>query len=260
VSASALVLGMADTRTGYRHLVAVEVVPLHRRSGRYPALRGAVVITGTNPTASTQDCQNCIVHAEGRQPITTPAPADRNAWVQSGGSAPALAGDLSYQQISEFFRGVGVELFVAITGYQRKSRSAGGDAERDAAGGVARRGEPQLRWPRAGLGGEGGWLGDATQVRQHRGVNEPITGQVYQPWYRALNRQRCLLGAFEKIMQAMGTVVSSHLISLLGHRGSRGCQVHSIIRNSGDGDVRYEVADDIPQAVSGNHSALMISA
>ncbi|MGB8201304.1 MAG: hypothetical protein WCF33_16695 [Pseudonocardiaceae bacterium] len=66
MSAQALVLGMVDTHTGYRHLVAVEVIPLHRRSGRYPALCGAVVITGANPTVSTQDCQNCIIHAEGR--------------------------------------------------------------------------------------------------------------------------------------------------------------------------------------------------
>lgn len=48
---SALALGMVDTRTGYRHLVAVEVVPLHRRSGRYSALCGTVDIldlcTGT---------------------------------------------------------------------------------------------------------------------------------------------------------------------------------------------------------------------
>jgi hypothetical protein len=66
MSGPALARLMVDTSTGQRHLVGVEVVPLHRRSGRYPALCGAVVSTGTNPTVSTRDCQNCVLHAEGR--------------------------------------------------------------------------------------------------------------------------------------------------------------------------------------------------
>jgi hypothetical protein len=66
MSGPALVRSMVDTSTGQRHLVRIEVVPLHRRSGRYPALCGAVVSTGTNPTASTRDCQNCVTRAEGR--------------------------------------------------------------------------------------------------------------------------------------------------------------------------------------------------
>jgi hypothetical protein len=66
MSGPALVRSMVDTGTGQRHLVRIEVVPLHRRSGRYPALCGAVVITGTNPTVSTRDCQNCVTRAEGR--------------------------------------------------------------------------------------------------------------------------------------------------------------------------------------------------
>jgi hypothetical protein len=66
MSAPVLALGMIDTHTRHQHLVAVEVVPPHRRSRRYPALCGAAVITGTNPTASTRDCQNCVLHAEGR--------------------------------------------------------------------------------------------------------------------------------------------------------------------------------------------------
>lgn len=66
MSGPALARSMVDTSTGPRHLVAVEVVALHRRSGRYPALCGTVVSTGTTPTASTRDCQNCVTHAEGR--------------------------------------------------------------------------------------------------------------------------------------------------------------------------------------------------
>ncbi len=62
----ALARSMVDTGTGQRHLVRIEVVPLHRRSGRYPALCGAVVSTGATPTASIRDCQNCVIHAEGR--------------------------------------------------------------------------------------------------------------------------------------------------------------------------------------------------
>jgi hypothetical protein len=66
MSGPALVLSMVDAGTGQRHLVGVEVVSLHRRSGRYPALCGAVVITGANPTVSAWDCQTCIIHAGGR--------------------------------------------------------------------------------------------------------------------------------------------------------------------------------------------------
>jgi hypothetical protein len=45
---------------------------LFRQSNRFigralPGIRtSAVVSTGTNPTASTRTCQNCVVHAEGR--------------------------------------------------------------------------------------------------------------------------------------------------------------------------------------------------
>ena len=66
MSGPALARSRVDTSTGQRHLVRIEVVPLHRRSGRYPSLCGTVVITGTNPTVFTRDCQNCITHAEGR--------------------------------------------------------------------------------------------------------------------------------------------------------------------------------------------------
>jgi hypothetical protein len=66
MSGPALVRSMVDTSTGQRHLVRIEVIPLHRRSGRYPASCGAVVITGANPTVSTRACQTCVIHAEGR--------------------------------------------------------------------------------------------------------------------------------------------------------------------------------------------------
>ena len=66
MSGPALVRSMVDTSTGQRHLVRMEVVPLHRRSGRYPALCGVVVVTGADPTASAWDCQKCVIHAGGR--------------------------------------------------------------------------------------------------------------------------------------------------------------------------------------------------
>lgn len=40
----ALVLSLVDTTTQQRHLVPIEAVTLHRRSGRYPALCGIVVV------------------------------------------------------------------------------------------------------------------------------------------------------------------------------------------------------------------------
>jgi hypothetical protein len=65
VSGPARVLGMVDTSTGHRHFVAVEVVPLHRRCGRYPALCGEVLAAG-RLTAAAPDCQNCVLHAAGQ--------------------------------------------------------------------------------------------------------------------------------------------------------------------------------------------------
>lgn len=49
------------------------------------------------------------------------------------------------QEIGEFLCGVGVELFVTVTGNQGKSLANGGDADSDTTGGVTWRGEPQLR-------------------------------------------------------------------------------------------------------------------
>ncbi len=66
VSDPALVLDMVDTSTGHRHLVAVEVAALHRRSGRYPALCGEVVARA-HLTVPAPACATCVLHAEGRQ-------------------------------------------------------------------------------------------------------------------------------------------------------------------------------------------------
>lgn len=67
MSGPALVLGMLDTSTGHRHFVAIDVVPLHRRSGRYPALCGQR-LTGARLTARPADCAECILHADGGRP------------------------------------------------------------------------------------------------------------------------------------------------------------------------------------------------
>jgi hypothetical protein len=52
MSGAALVLSVVDTRTGELHLVGVETAALHRRSGRYPALCGAVVPAASLTTGS----------------------------------------------------------------------------------------------------------------------------------------------------------------------------------------------------------------
>ncbi|MGB6163613.1 MAG: hypothetical protein WCF33_20675, partial [Pseudonocardiaceae bacterium] len=54
------------THTGYRHLVAVEVVPLHRRSGRYPALCGEVLADGRLTLSGCASCVSCALHARGQ--------------------------------------------------------------------------------------------------------------------------------------------------------------------------------------------------
>ncbi|HSZ30938.1 MAG TPA: hypothetical protein VK784_14445 [Pseudonocardiaceae bacterium] len=65
MSGPVLVLGIVDTSTGYRHFVAAEVVPLHRRSGRYPALCGEV-IAATRRTVS--GCASCDALRAGQRP------------------------------------------------------------------------------------------------------------------------------------------------------------------------------------------------
>ena len=165
--------------------------------------------------------------------------------------ATVLGTDLGCQEIGEFLCGIGVELFVAIAGDQGESLSAGDDADRDAAGRVAWWGEPQLRWPGVGVAFETWWLRNAAEVRQHRGVDESITGEVYQSGHSSLDCQRRFFGGSKKVVQAIGTIVSAHLGGLLGHRCSCRGQVGSIVGLSRHGNHRREVADDIPQAVRG---------
>ncbi len=66
MSGPALVLGMVDTHTGYRHLVAVGVVALHRRSRRYPALCGEVLADGRLTGSGCATCVSCARHARGQ--------------------------------------------------------------------------------------------------------------------------------------------------------------------------------------------------
>jgi hypothetical protein len=65
MSGPALVLSMVDTGSGTRHLVAVEVVPLHRRRGRYPALCGVQVVRALVTAGSARDCPDCVRRAGG---------------------------------------------------------------------------------------------------------------------------------------------------------------------------------------------------
>jgi hypothetical protein len=65
MSAPALVLGIVDTSTGYRHFVAVDVAALHRRSGRYPALCGQVLTGGRLTVSGCATCATCALHAQG---------------------------------------------------------------------------------------------------------------------------------------------------------------------------------------------------
>lgn len=66
MAGTALVLSIVDSRTGASHLVAVEKVALHRRSGRYPALCEADVIAASLTTAPVRDCPDCITRANRR--------------------------------------------------------------------------------------------------------------------------------------------------------------------------------------------------
>lgn len=63
VTDAALVLSMVDGCTGLQHLVALETAALHRRSGRYPTLCGAVVITASLTTPPAQNCRRCLARA-----------------------------------------------------------------------------------------------------------------------------------------------------------------------------------------------------
>jgi hypothetical protein len=64
MTGAALVLSLVDTNTKQLHLVPVEAVPLHRRSGRYPALCGVDVLTANRTTAPARNCRDCVTRAE----------------------------------------------------------------------------------------------------------------------------------------------------------------------------------------------------
>lgn len=61
-----LVLSMIDTCIRESHLVPIEAVALHRRSGRYPALCGADVPAASLTTPPARRCPDCATRARGR--------------------------------------------------------------------------------------------------------------------------------------------------------------------------------------------------
>jgi hypothetical protein len=65
MTGAALVLSVVDTRSRESHLVAVDTAALHRRSGRYPALCGAEVITASLTTPAARHCRDCANQAQG---------------------------------------------------------------------------------------------------------------------------------------------------------------------------------------------------
>lgn len=65
VTAAAPVLSVVDTCTEELHLVPVDAVGLHRRSGCYPALCGAVVPAASLMTVPVRNCRDCAQRARG---------------------------------------------------------------------------------------------------------------------------------------------------------------------------------------------------
>ncbi len=65
MTGAALVLSVVDGRSRVVHLVATETAALHRRSGRYPAMCGAEVISASLMTEPGKDCQDCQTRAQG---------------------------------------------------------------------------------------------------------------------------------------------------------------------------------------------------
>lgn len=65
MSGAALVVSVVDTCTGEQHLVRVEALALHRRSGRYPALCGTVVPAASLKTPPSRHCPNCAKQNRG---------------------------------------------------------------------------------------------------------------------------------------------------------------------------------------------------
>ena len=66
MTAGALVMSVVDTCTEELHLIPIEAAALHRRSGRYPALCGAVVPAASLLTAPARHCPKCAKQARER--------------------------------------------------------------------------------------------------------------------------------------------------------------------------------------------------
>lgn len=64
MTGAALVLSVVDGLTGVAHLVAVETAALHRRSGRYPTMCDAEVISASLMTEPAQECWDCLSRAQ----------------------------------------------------------------------------------------------------------------------------------------------------------------------------------------------------
>lgn len=64
MTGAALVLSVVDSRTRVAHLVAVETVALHRRSGRYPSLCDIEVLSASMLTEPDRDCRACQAQAQ----------------------------------------------------------------------------------------------------------------------------------------------------------------------------------------------------
>ena len=64
MTGAALALSVVDGRTGVVHLVAVEMAALHRRSGRYPTMCDAEVISASLMTEPVQECWDCLSRAQ----------------------------------------------------------------------------------------------------------------------------------------------------------------------------------------------------
>lgn len=86
---AALVLSVVDTCTGELHLVSVEAAALHRRSGRYPALCGAVVPAASLMTAPARHCLDCAKQARGGGSVAVQRKSVRRGarvpWSRRGG-------------------------------------------------------------------------------------------------------------------------------------------------------------------------------
>lgn len=78
-----LVLSVVDTCTGEQHLVAVETAALHHRTGRYPALCGAVVAAASLTTPPSRHCLNCTQQHHGKADLHSESGSGRvrlNFW------------------------------------------------------------------------------------------------------------------------------------------------------------------------------------